>query len=575
LPCVVVRLTLADGGWPPAFSYVSTRSQTLLGLEPSDLILDSGAFFQRVHAEDVVTLRAAIAQAFATGDSWHQEFRVRIADQPRWFEWRATVHHDRRARACAVGYLNDVTARKTADLRRAQRAQWLERAFDLAPQPMGIVDERRRITALNSAFVRTLGFSAEDAPTLDALLQMMFPDREYRERLLAEWSHSEKRCARGGAAQEPIAAKHRYKDGSEHTLEVRTSWVARNAIVILTDITDRLLTEEQLRLWKSVLEQSTEGILICDHERRIVAVNPAFERITGFTSQDAVGRTPSILHSGQQDKNFYDDMWRKVSASGHWKGEIWNRRKNGELYIQWMAMNAVHDEKGRLTHYVSIFSDISDRKAAEDRVRHLSQHDPLTDLPNRTLLRHRLDQLVEIAARDGLRIAVLFLDLDRFKVINDSMGHETGDLLLQAIARRIRDAVRRSDTVARMGGDEFVILLSELRRSDDAARMAEKMLAAVSAPVSIETQELSISASIGIAIFPEDGANASDLLRHADAAMYCAKSRGRNRYEFHAREMTEHATERLRIENARRPLRPRKTPRGARRPRPGPSQRTD
>jgi diguanylate cyclase (GGDEF)-like protein/PAS domain S-box-containing protein len=522
----------------------------VLGVEPSELVLDSNVLFSRIPEEEAIELQAGVIHAFATMGQWHQEFRLRMTDQVRWFECRARVHRSAAGTPCAYGYLVDVTERKSAERKSAERFARFQRAFEVAPQPMGIVDALGHIVALNNVFVHTLGYSSREAPTLEALLRSMFPDDQYRERLLADWSAAGMRSAQTGVPQAPLVARHRYKDGSEHTVEVRTSWASDEAIVILTDITDRLLAEERMRLWTSVMQQSMEGIVICDRETRIVAVNPAFERVTGYSSQEAIGSTPRILYSGRQDESFYSNMWRDIGSTGQWSGEIWNRRKNGELYVEWMAMNAIYDLSGQVTHYVSVFSDITERKTTEDRMRHLSQHDALTGLPNRTVLRYRLDQLIDLAVRDGLRIAVLFVDLDRFKTINDSLGHEAGDRLLQTVAQRISGVVRQSDTVARMGGDEFVILLSELHRSDDAARLAEKVLATVSGPVVIEEQELSVSASIGICVFPDDGENASALLRNADSAMYRAKNGGRNRYEFYTREMNEHAIEELQTEHA-------------------------
>jgi PAS domain S-box-containing protein len=226
--------------------------------------------------------------------------------------------------------------------------------------------------------------------------------------------------------------------------------------------TQLLAAQEQLRLWAAVLAQSSEGIMVCDVQERIVAVNPAFERLTGFSAAEAIGKTPRMLHSGSHNPGFYAGMWRAILNKGQWSGEIWNRRKNGELYVEWLTVSAVRDEQGRIAHYLGIFSDLTDNKAVEERVRYLAHYDALTDLPNRGYLVNRLEQLIETARR-GERIAVLFLDLDRFKNINNSMGPEAGDTLLQTVAQRLLASVRHSDTVARMGGDEFVILLSTWR----------------------------------------------------------------------------------------------------------------
>jgi diguanylate cyclase (GGDEF)-like protein/PAS domain S-box-containing protein len=520
------------------------------GVEPSAIVLDASILFARILEEDAVELKARITHAFATVGQWHHEVRLRVADTMRWFECHARVHRPSADALCADGYLADITERKTAELKDARLSERFMRAFDIAPQPMAIVDAQGNITAINEMCVRTFGYTRQEVPTLDIYLRRIFPDEEYRARLLKQWTDAGQRFMQTRLPQAPIVAQHRRKDGSQCTLEVRTTWDSGECIVLLTDITERLAAEERMRLWTSVLERSMEGIMICDPKGLIIAVNPAFERVTGFTRQEAVGKTPRILRSGRQDARFYADMWQKIGTTGQWSGEIWNRRKNGELYVEWMALNAVYDPSGTVTHYISIFSDVTERKSAEDKLRYLAHYDALTDLPNRSLLLHQLEQLIELAHRGGLRLAVLFLDLDRFKNINDSMGHEAGDQLLQAIARRIKSTVRHSDTVARMGGDEFVIVLSQLQHPDDAARFAGELLATVGRPLMLGDQELSVSASIGVSVFPEDGAQAGDLMRNADTAMYRAKSGGRNRYEFYAHEMNEHAVERLQTENA-------------------------
>jgi diguanylate cyclase (GGDEF)-like protein len=243
-------------------------------------------------------------------------------------------------------------------------------------------------------------------------------------------------------------------------------------------------------------------------------------------------------------------MWSALTSAGYWSGEIWNRRKGGELYIEWLSVSAVRDNQGAISHYVGIFTDISERKAAADRILHFAQYDLLTELPNRVLLLDRLEQLIVSSRRESRQSAVIFLDLDRFKEVNDSMGHDAGDLLLQAIARRISGCVRKSDTVARMGGDEFVVLLPEIDGTDGVANVAQALLSAVCAPLTLKEQELSISASIGIAIFPEDGVSAGDLLRNADAAMYRAKNGGRNAFNFYTPELNQRALDSLQTESA-------------------------
>jgi PAS domain S-box-containing protein len=243
------------------------------------------------------------------------------------------------------------------------------------------------------------------------------------------------------------------KDATERIVGVST---------IARDITERVKAEEQLRLWSRVLDQSAEGIFICDPQEQILLVNAAFEKMTGFSADEALGKTPRILQSGRQDRAFYADMRKSVLETGSWQGEMWNRRKSGELYVEWLSISAVYDHKGTVTHYVGIFSDITVRKRAEERMVHLAHYDALTDLPNRVLLMDRLNQLTKAAQRRKSKVAVVFIDLDRFKEVNDSLGHNAGDLLLQTIAKRLSNAVRDEDTVARLGGDEFVVVFQGL-----------------------------------------------------------------------------------------------------------------
>jgi diguanylate cyclase (GGDEF)-like protein/PAS domain S-box-containing protein len=550
LPCVIFRLCGTNTSWPPLFSYISTQAREILGLEASAIVLDSSVFLAGIPDEDVAGLQAHVTRAFATSGRWDCEFRLQVAGMLRWFECCGRVHRLGTEGLWASGYLTDITQRKLTEIRAREIEARFMRAFEVAPQPIAILGVTGNVLGVNDAFSRILGYSPEEVPTLDSYMRLAVPDEGYRTRLLTEWAAGREQSLHSGQPSKPVVGRHRCKDGTELTVEAHTTWLSSECIVILTDITERVIAEERMRLWTSVLERSMEAIMICDPTSRILDVNPTFERVTGFSRQDVIGETPRILRSGRQDGKFYEKMWGEIKTTGMWSGEIYNRRKNGELYIEWMALNAVYDAAGCITHYVAIFSEITERKAAEERLRYLAEYDALTELPNRSLLLHRLEHSVESAARSELRIAVLFLDLDRFKIINDSMGHEAGDRLLRTVAHRITAVVRSSDTVARMGGDEFVILMSGFHGAADVARLAEELLAVVATPLMLEDQEVSVSASIGIGLFPGDGMQASDLLRNADTAMYRAKSGGRNRYEFYAPEMNEHAVERLQTENA-------------------------
>ncbi|HUN76489.1 MAG TPA: EAL domain-containing protein [Steroidobacteraceae bacterium] len=321
-------------------------------------------------------------------------------------------------------------------------------------------------------------------------------------------------------------------------------------LAMAQDVTARLRAEQQLRLWSNVLSYSVEGIFICDPEQRILNVNSAFERITGYSADQVIGKTPRLLHSGRQDPQFYSTMWQTLLAQGTWSGEIWNRRRGGELYLEWLSISIVYNEDHSIANFVGIFSDITERKTAEERVARLARFDALTELPNRALLTDRLEQAIKSAQRAGARVGVAFIDLDRFKGVNDSLGHNAGDELLQELARRLTAAVRDEDTVARMGGDEFVVILQQLRDTTDATTCVSAMLQALRRPVELEGHEITVTASIGISMFPDDGSDAQELLRNADAAMYQAKGDGRDRFHFYTATLNRRALNMLSVENA-------------------------
>ncbi|HCA27938.1 MAG TPA: diguanylate cyclase, partial [Betaproteobacteria bacterium] len=314
---------------------------------------------------------------------------------------------------------------------------------------------------------------------------------------------------------------------------------------------DQLLRAElATQLATMVFDASPNAIIVTDADSRIVAVNPAFSLITGYAREEAIGQNPRLLNSTRQDQAFYRRMWTAIRRTGRWEGEIWNRRKNGELYPEWLAIRAIQGNNGETTGYVGMFSDISERKQAEKEVYHLANYDALTDLPNRVLLHDRLSQAMVQAHRQHTMVGVMFIDLDRFKVINDTLGHKIGDMLLKKVAARLKGCVREEDTVSRRGGDEFVILLPELKRVDDAVRVAQKILLSIAKPFTLDSHELHISASIGLSFYPRDGKNAETLMKNADVAMYRAKENGRDNYQVYHARMDHSSLERLALETS-------------------------
>jgi len=326
---------------------------------------------------------------------------------------------------------------------------------------------------------------------------------------------------------------------------------------ITRDISERKQTEaalrvneERLRQAGAVIENTHDGVILTDADTHILMVNRAFTEITGYEESDAIGRKPNILSSGRHNKDFYADMWLHITTTGHWQGEIWNRRKNGEIYPELISIAVVKDDTGAVTNYVSVFADISKLKASEAKLEFLAHHDPLTQLPNRLLLLSRLDHGIEKAQRDDKKMALLMLDLDRFKDVNDIFGHLAGDELLQEIAARLTMRLRGVDTVCRLGGDEFTVLLDEVVQPEDAALVANDIIAALSQPCHLSNgTEVRIGASVGISLYPQHGVTPEELLQHADTALYRAKTEGRGRFKYFSEDQTQAARERIELES--------------------------
>lgn len=307
--------------------------------------------------------------------------------------------------------------------------------------------------------------------------------------------------------------------------------------------------EAQLGLAAEVFRHSNEGFIITDADGNIILVNACFTKITGYTADDVLGRNPRLLASHRHDEAFYSAMWRDIGNNGFWRGEVWNRRKDGSIYPEWLSVTRVQDAVGGTTHYIGIFTDITQQKYAEERIHRLAHFDELTGLPNRTLLTDRITHAISQANRSNTSLALMFLDLDHFKNVNDSLGHHIGDKLLIQIGERLKAAVREEDTVARLGGDEFILLLSDTD-ANGAMHVAEKILSSVSKTFKIDQYELITTPSIGIAMFPEDGMDMDGLFKSADAAMYRAKEGGRNDYRFFTQEMQRRTDRMLQLENA-------------------------
>ena len=388
-------------------------------------------------------------------------------------------------------------------------------------------------TWVNVGAQRNLGYSMDELKGLTPLDLKPKLTPEMFERLLVPLRH-------GGTDKVVFETEHERKDKSRYPVEIRLHMSTKETtpvfVAIIQDITDRKRAELELRIAATAFE-TEEGIVITDRDNRVLRVNRAFTRLTGYSAAEAIGKTPSMLQSGRHDAVFYHSMWETLARDKYWQGEIWDQRKDGEVYPEWLTITAVTDADGKLTNYVGVFSDITLRKEADEQIYQLAFYDPLTKLPNRRLLWDRLQQALGHSARHKGQGAILFVDLDNFKMLNDTRGHDIGDLLLVEVAKRLQDCVRGSDTIARLGGDEFVVMLEDL--GEDASQAAtaaqdvgEKILASINQPFNLQGSEYHSSSSIGISLFCNDGMSMDELFKHADTAMYQAKSAGRNALRF-------------------------------------------
>jgi diguanylate cyclase (GGDEF)-like protein/PAS domain S-box-containing protein len=326
-----------------------------------------------------------------------------------------------------------------------------------------------------------------------------------------------------------------------------------NSQQTLRDQNDHLekLVEERttrIRLAFSVIENTAEAVMVITTDGEIIEVNPAFCRITGYAPEEIIGKPANILQASLDDQSAYANLWRELNESGKWTGELWSARKDGSLFLERRSMDAVRDKAGKVTHYVAVASDVTDAHHKDEQLRHMASHDPLTGLPNRSLLLEKLEQGIAQAGQHAARLGVLFLDLDHFKSINDSLGHHIGDILLREISVRLKGCIRLSDTLARLGGDEFVVIMNNVRDNEDCARLAQILIAALQPPIALSESIIHIRTSIGIAVYPDDSEDANTLMKNADMALYAAKAAGRGTFAFFQPSMSAQANQRLEFE---------------------------
>ncbi len=431
-------------------------------------------------------------------------------------------------------FINEVVERQRAkDALRSEHqfSQALLKAQSDANEGIFVIEDGRVIFA-NEAIVKLTGYSMRELLDDIPFIELVHPDEreeivdKYRRRLAGEQFESRYESAfltKSGARREVEVAVAVLK--VEHKTRI---------LVIARDISERKHQENVLRIYKAAVDAAADSIVITDRNALIEYANPAFTRVTGYTLAEAHGKTPALIKSGLHNKSFYQKLWHTLLTGQEWKGEIVNRRKNGEIYHEEMAIAPVVDASGNIDRFVAVKRDVTERKQLEQRLAHMAHYDDLTGLPNRALFFDRLDHALVQAKRKGEQFAILFIDLDEFKNVNDRHGHEAGDKLLREVAQRLSRCVRESDTLARMGGDEFTLILSSIVQARDAGQVAEKVIATLAAPVFPESLNCQVGASIGISLYPGDGSDRETLLNRADAAMYRTKEQGKNAYCYYS-----------------------------------------
>lgn len=512
-----------------SLDYVNQRVTEFFGRSFEAMIGEG--WQDRVHPDDLSGCIATWTRSLQTGEPYEADFRLlHRSGSYRWCIARALALRDEEGNIVKwYGSNTDITDRKQAEIKLKRSEEFLRISQTAGGIGTWEADLQNNRQTWSDSVKSILGFPGYANPSWEDFLAAVHPD----DRALV------------------IQATQDHLDqGAKYQVEYRIfdsrqqiRWMCSTGSCerdkegkplfmrgVVQDITDRKQSEEKLRLTARIFETTLEGIMITDADCNLIDVNAAFTESTGYSRDEVLGKNPRILKSGHQDAAFYAEMWRNINSAGHWSGEIWNRRKSGEVYPEWITISTITNRKGEATHYVGIASDITLLKQHEKQLEHIAHYDALTGIPNRVLLIDRMKQAMAQTLRDQTFLAICYLDLDGFKPINDCFGHDAGDRVLIEIAKRIELTIRGGDTVARMGGDEFVVLLMGLESIEEYHSTLERLLAVIAEPIACNDQQFIVTSSIGVTFYPEDNEDADTLLRHADQAMYLSKQTGKNCY---------------------------------------------
>lgn len=514
----------------------AANSQALMGRDLDEILTGQSA--SRRHRQNTSAKALSGATCFS-----QYELSLKHGGTLAVEESAFLVRDDRGRPECITYLMQRIDSGTDADSRIERERALQNEIINALPGVFYLFNAQGRFVRWNTNLERLTGRNAEEVAEISPLAFFDASDAKVIANSIEEvFAHGHTEVegtlrSTNGDATPCLFSGHKIEfDGEPHLIGVGL------------DISELKRTQSERALLASAFEHSPDAMLVTDADNRIVTVNSAFTRLTGYALNEVKGKDPAVLSSGLMPSAFYERMWRAILTEGSWHGEVWDRRKDGSLFPKALSVSTVRDAHGRITHHIASFTDITERKRAEERIRFLAMHDPLTRLPNRSELRSRLTQALATATREKHQLAVLFIDLDRFKLINDTLGHTVGDELLVEVSQRLLAAVRASDIVARLGGDEFIVVLNHVEGREAVRAFAKKLLGRLGEPFPLAGRQLHSAGSIGISVFPSDGEDCETLMRCADTAMYHAKSMGRSTYRFFDPDLNRATEERLHFE---------------------------